>query len=369
MDSFFAHIEKHYKQQLPFVTYRKPNTEIVKVLLQQNAHIYYVKDYKESGFVFAPFNANESSILIPLEYCKLMDYKFSPDSQKGHLEAIKNSTVGLEAHIDLVSKGLSEIKEAKLKKVVLSRVQEVQGIFDPISIFKELLIRYTNAMVYCFYHPKVGLWLGATPETFLRVEGAVLKTDSLAGTQTYNPELDINWTDKELHEQQLVTDFIVEALRDKTNFIEVSNTETVKAGNLLHLRTTIEAKFTQRNIDLKNVISALHPTPAVCGLPKEKAKVFILANENYDRSYYTGFLGELNYTSTKTRNSNRRNVENNAYRSVKKRSELFVNLRCMQLKNNHALIYVGGGITSDSNPELEWQETVNKAQTMLSVLY
>jgi isochorismate synthase len=53
---------------------------------------------------------------------------------------------------------------------------------------------------------------------------------------------------------------------------------------------------------------------------------------------------------------------------VKTASELFVNLRCMQLKNKQALVYVGGGVTKDSNPELEWEETVNKTQTMMSVL-
>ena len=102
---------------------------------------------------------------------------------------------------------------------------------------------------------------------------------------------------------------------------------------------------------LYSLVDLLHPTPAVCGLPKEAAKQFILENENYNRSYYTGFLGELNM-----------GLQN------KNDSHLFVNLRCMEIEKNEAYIYVGGGITKESNPEEEWEETVAKSNIMLKVL-
>jgi len=95
----------------------------------------------------------------------------------------------------------------------------------------------------------------------------------------------------------------------------------------------------------------LHPTPAVCGLPKNEAKSFILENENYDRKYYTGFLGELN-------------SDVNGINT----SSLYVNLRCMEIAKDEAIIYVGGGITKDSIPEKEWEETVRKTATMKKVL-
>ncbi|WP_313791385.1 chorismate-binding protein [Lacinutrix neustonica] len=113
----------------------------------------------------------------------------------------------------------------------------------------------------------------------------------------------------------------------------------------------------------------MHPTPAVCGLPKATAKQFILENENYKREFYTGFLGELNCQERTSRNTNRRNVENNAYNLVNTVSNLYVNLRCMQLSDVQASIYVGGGITKDSMPKKEWEETVNKAETMKKVLF
>jgi isochorismate synthase len=120
---------------------------------------------------------------------------------------------------------------------------------------------------------------------------------------------------------------------------------------------------------LEKLISAIHPTPAVCGLPKGSAKKFILENENYNREFYTGFLGELNLKKTLQRNGNRKNRENQAYASITKTSALFVNLRCMKLEAKQAVLFVGGGITKDSNPVAEWEETSNKAQTMKSVLF
>ena len=112
----------------------------------------------------------------------------------------------------------------------------------------------------------------------------------------------------------------------------------------------------------------MHPTPAICGFPKEAAKQFIQENENYNREYYTGFLGEINFLETTNRNSNKRNVENNAYTAVKKVSNIFVNLRCMQIIDQIAIIYVGGGITKDSIPQAEWEETVNKTFTIKNCL-
>ena len=103
---------------------------------------------------------------------------------------------------------------------------------------------------------------------------------------------------------------------------------------------------------MQEIVRLLHPTPAVCGFPKEEAKVFILENEQYDRRYYTGFLGELNQSDVN-------GVLN---------SDLFVNLRSMEIEGSNANIYIGCGITKDSIPEKEWEESVNKSQTMKRVL-
>jgi isochorismate synthase len=213
----------------------------------------------------------------------------------------------------------------------------------------------------------VGLWLGATPETLLRTSGNRLSTMALAGTQPYINSTNVAWGTKEQEEQQMVVDYIVDSLKTSAKNIVASETMTVKAGNLLHLKTQITAKLESSN-PMKLLIKSLHPTPAICGLPRENAKQFILDNENYKRAYYTGFLGELNIKETFSRNRNKRNIENSAYSSVKTVTNLFVNLRCMQVINGKASIYVGGGITKDSIPESEWEETINKTNTMKKVL-
>jgi isochorismate synthase len=258
-----------------------------------------------------------------------------------------------EHHIKLVDKTIEEIINNNLKKVVISRKEALEITdFDLIKIYKKLLQSYKNAFVYVWFHPKVGLWLGATPETLLNIEKNIFKTMSLAGTQVYKNTQNVTWKSKELEEQQLVTDFIESQLTGISSNLKIDKKETIKAGNLLHLCNKVAGELNE-NSTLKTLIRALHPTPAVCGLPRENAKKFILENEQYNRSFYTGFLGELNFQKNKT---------------APKSSSLFVNLRCMNIIENNASIFVGGGITKDSNAKKEWEETVSKSKVMKCVL-
>lgn len=367
LEDFFLHIENQYTNNLPFVAYSKPEDSILKALLQNDDTLQTTQDFKGSGFVFAPFDDSGETVLIPLEHSETItsEVKISllNNSSQNKIDA---TTIGKEAHINLVEQGVSSIEKRLMQKVVLSRCESVS--FSErhfILVFKKLLQNYTNAFVYCWYHPKVGLWLGATPETLISAAGNRFKTMALAGTQHYQGSMDVTWNVKEKEEQQFVTDYIEACLKSSVNNLSISETKTIKAGTLLHLQSNITGIL---NTELSTVLKKLHPTPAVCGLPVKQSKAFILENECYNREFYTGFLGELNLTETTSRNTNRRNVENNAYSSVKTVSNLFVNLRCMQIKSNQALIYVGGGITKDSNPEQEWEETVSKAETMKRVL-
>ncbi|MGC1633197.1 MAG: chorismate-binding protein, partial [Gelidibacter sp.] len=165
-----------------------------------------------------------------------------------------------------------------------------------------------------------------------------------------------------------VDDQAVGSFQLSNDVIKVTGPKTVKAGNLLHLQTEISMYLKPEASALKPILEALHPTPAVCGFPKEKAKAYIIQNEGYPREFYSGFMGELHLKETLKRNTNRRNVENNAYNVQKSVSSLYVNLRCMQIKNQNIYIYVGGGITKDSNAEAEWQETVHKSQIIKTVI-
>lgn len=366
-DEFFARIEKHFKNMLPFVVYSKPNDAIVKALLQKTDELYKTKNFEESGFVCVPFDNSEDAVVIPIENSEVLASEWEHNiSKKWVQNKVEPNEQDKGKHINLVQKGIEIILEQRLHKVVLSRCEVVNFYEDQIlKTFRRLLQNYTNAFVYCWYHPKVGLWLGATPETLIDIIGNRFKTMALAGTQVYKGSLEVTWNQKEIEEQQFVTNYIENCLKPYTSNLNISEAKTVKAGNLLHLQSDVVGIL---NTDVDTILKKLHPTPAVCGLPVDEAKGFILQNETYHREFYTGFLGELNIKETTLRNTNRRNVENNAYQSVKTVSHLFVNLRCMQIKNNEALIYVGGGITKDSNPEQEWEETVSKAETMKHVL-
>ena len=371
LEDFFERIELHYKQSLPFVVYRMPNSDIVKVFLQNDDTLYAVKDYTESGFVMAPFNITETVVFIPLKHSETITVVSKPSGTP-----IKNSKASIEEdpnakafHIELVTKGIDAIKQGDLQKVVLSR-RELQAleVANPIEIFKRLSANYSSAFAYCFYHPKVGIWLGATPETLLKIDGHRLFTTALAATQPYKGTMEVEWNPKEREEHELVSNFIIDHLRDSTSHLTLGEVETVKAGKLLHLRTNISGSLNNQQPHIQHILNTLHPTPAVCGVPKKNAKEFILAHEGYDREFYTGFLGELNQKERKFRATNRHNAENDAFAAPITVTNLFVNLRCMQLKSDQAIIYVGGGITKASKPEDEWEETVIKAQTIKSVL-
>ena len=343
-------ITKTKNEGLPFVVYNKPNSKEVNAFFQQNNQLIYQTNFEESGFVFAPFDNSQSSIIFPSNQCETYQTNFDNESlieflSKTSLDLIKNDDKSKNNHVLLVEKGINFLNQNNALKVVLSRKEEIDiENIDTIDVFLKLLNQYTNAFVYLWYHPKVGLWMGASPETLLSVKQKKFKTMALAGTQAFKGSLNIHWDEKEKKEQQIVTDYITSQL---VNFdISVSSPFTKKAGSLVHICTEIEGELTAKN-QLKDIINKLHPTPAVCGLPKDKAKNFIIENEDYNREFYTGYLGELN---------------------IKEQSNLFVNLRCMQINKQKASLYIGGGITLESYPENEWEETVAKSEVMKRVL-
>lgn len=353
MIDFFIKVKQQEAQKLPFVIYRKPYKTEVRGFFQKNDHLYFAETLDETGFVFAPFNGNQM-ILIPKNQSVVWeaDVTSLEECQSNTVEQTENKQ-DKERFEQLIQKALMTIQKGDLKKVVLSR-KEILDIadFDVVAVFTKLIQRFPTVFCYCWYHPKIGLWIGATPERLLKASRKKFCTMALAGTQNFEGKNDVIWESKEIEEQQFVTDFILENLKDLTSEVSISSPYTVQAGNVLHIKTDIEG-IVNKTSKLNQVVSVLHPTPAVCGLPKQAAKDFILENEGYDREYYTGFLGELNKKD---------------FAEKKQKSDLFVNLRCMQIKDKQAHLYVGCGITKESIPEKEWKESVNKSMTIKSVL-
>lgn len=347
MVSFQDKIKTHFDNKLPFVIYRKPNEKDIVGFFQSNDDLYFVDDFSEKGFVFSAFNSDKN-IIIPENKSEKLIFKINfndiiSDSNIHH-------DINITSKIDfenLVKNGILAIKDNQFQKIVLSRkeILELEN-FDIVATFSRLVCQYQSALRYCFYHPKVGLWFGATPEQLLQVENNIFKTVALAGTQKYNGSIDIIWQEKEIQEQKFVSNFIIKSLEKATQNLKISEPFSVRAGNLVHLKSEISGTFNSA-FNLSQIIKVLNPTPAVCGLPKEVSKKFIIENENYERDFYTGFLGELN---------------------IHNKSDLFVNLRCMKIIDKLAYIYVGCGITKDSIPEKEFIETVNKTSTMKAIL-
>lgn len=347
MEQIFEKAKNHFKQNLPFVLYNKPNSNAIIGVFQQNDTLFQVNDFAEKGFVFASFDGSKT-YLIPENESEMIKVDFqikgiSVSEKEPHL----SDETAQNQFENLVKKGIQAIENHEFKKVVLSRKETLNLVnFDLITAFEKLVQLYPTTFVYCFYHPKVGTWLGATPEQLVKANESEFKTIALAGTQKDTGSNEVIWPKKEQEEQQFVTDYIVEKLKNVASDLVVSEPYSLKAGSIWHIKTDISGTLNSSS-SLQQVIQLLHPTPAVCGFPKDNSKAFILENEKYDRTFYTGFLGELN---------------------IEDKTDLFVNLRCMEIDNTQAHLFMGCGITKDSIPEKEWEESKNKSVTMKKIL-
>ena len=236
------------------------------------------------------------------------------------------------------------IKDNQLSKLVISR-RKMLGFNDSkLSLsqtFLNLCETYTNAFVY-FFIKDGECWLGAFSELLGKFDKKTseFQTMSLAGTIP----VDENWTVKEIEEQKPVTDFISNTLKNYASEVYKSDTYDHVSGNIKHLRNDFSAKISEN--DLEKIIYELHPTPAVCGIPKEICQNAIENFESHPRNFYAGYI----------------KVE------TEENVQYFVNLRCAEFFKNAALIYVGGGITAESSPEKEWRETELKSEAVLKNL-
>lgn len=336
----FEEISTLLSGQKPFVCYLKPNESIWNLQVQQTIDV--VTFSGQSGFVFIPFDAGVK-ICVPTEISSYSQGKFENLEQKSANQFTSEANQK-EAFETLVSKGIAAIQNGVFDKVVLSRKIVLNEQILVVATFQNLIATYPTAFRYLFFHPKIGLWMGATPELLVKINQNQFETVALAGTQLFSES--IIWNTKEIEEQQFVTDFIVSEIASKVKNLVVSEPKTIKAGNLAHLKSIITGQLAV-GFSALDLITSLHPTPAVCGLPKESALEFIQKNEAFDRTYYSGFLGEYN--------------SNN-------QTDLFVNLRCLEVVNDAVNIYVGCGITKDSNPEMEFLETENKSMTMRNII-
>lgn len=355
--NIYALVKQHQLENRGFVIYKEPNSTQLNYLSGKN------NLNAEEGFAFYPFsNSVKTPCFLTIEKQfkaeKLKDLLFELGLKTEKNEVINkgfddsfvadtvSSTIDFNSYQTAFSKIKTAISDKKIRKAILSRI-----INHPFSLnqFADLLTslfdKYDNAFRYVFYHETTGLWIGASPEIILKQKGNLFTTTSLAGTKASK---DSKWGGKELDEHKIVTEYIFNELNDKGISVSVEDLKTTQAGEIFHLQQTISFQLAKKEIskqDLFQLINLLHPTPAIAGFPKKEALSVIKMVENHDRKYYCGFLGLV----------------------VKNKSELYVNLRCAEISKNNISVYVGGGITNESECKKEWLECERKSQTILSL--
>lgn len=358
------------RSRLSFALYRLPWTDECYFVLQQSGDVEQLADIRElnkkKGFVMAPFLQSDHHPLIvirpditaydwdeiseAISSLECADALLTCKNQTEKLSPFVSEETDKERYTQAFERFITPLQKKHFQKLVLSRssTKHINDDFSPLAAFVRACNNYPRMMIYLCHTPVSGTWVGSTPEILLSGHGKEWHTVALAGTMPMQNEvMPMDWDKKNQDEQGYVADYIRRIIKKFGNKMNEKGPYTARAGQLVHLKT--DFYFLLKNTDnIGNLLQELHPTPAVCGLPKEDAFRFILENEGYDRSYYSGFIGWLD---------------------TEGHTDLYVNLRCMEIKPDETTLYAGGGILASSEIESEWTETGDKMNTMKSILY
>lgn len=368
------------EHEYALAAWRTSGAEDTNIILTIKPEPFLLTDSFEEagpGFIFHPFDNTQPGLFIKadiqftfhqgrlqtedkrneqaIEWLNTHLQESGNFNQQKKLPIKKSNQAPSTDYKDLVQQAIRFIERGDAEKIVPSRIKQVSlsPSFDIADAFVRLESAYPNALVSFVYTPKHGAWLGASPETLVSVEKNIFRTVALAGTQAYHTGINLKnvaWTQKEIEEQALVSRYIINCFKKiRLREFEEHGPKTAIAGNIMHLKTDFSVDMKATNFpQLGSVmLRLLHPTSAVCGTPLEAARKFLLEHEGYPREFYSGFLGPVN---------------------INEASHLFVNLRCMQLFAGEAWLYAGAGVTADSIPEKEWEETEMKMNTLLDVI-
>ncbi|MBE0661563.1 MAG: chorismate-binding protein [Bacteroidales bacterium] len=343
------------KVKRPFVIFRMPGSSGSSIYSGKIKPIILQEAFNLHGFILSPFINSSQNPTVFLEPDAVTEIISDiPDSLIDQMQLSESlpeikMTINTdrETYIQDLKKLIELLKSGEANKVVISRTTVIESFSNQqlIRLYNTLCKTYPNAFVYIAHIQPYGIWMGATPETLISCHDSECNTMALAGTRKSGSQSD--WGVKEREEQNIVSKYIQTTLAGhRVHNLEVSGPFTKQAGAMEHLCTNFSFG-TPDDETLVQIINSLHPTPAVCGIPKAKALQFISQFESHNREYYTGFLGPVNFRG---------------------KTDLFVNLRCMKITSSKMILFAGGGITKDSVPEKEWEETELKAQTLLSVI-
>lgn len=345
----FAYYRLPCEQHATYVAQHVGEPEILSSVAQLNGR---------EGFVIAPFQPSAECPVVLIHPDEVRD--FVPEAQcvddaKGGRRVQKSPCTKAYARDYECFHG--QLERGVFRKIVLARKSTLHTLLSAEALFQKACRLYPRLFVALVYTEPSGMWLMATPEILLQGNGNAFHTMSLAGTQkasaTTIPPLStkavegLEWPQKDQEEQQYVTDYIEACIRTFSDDYRLQGPYTMTAAHLCHLRTDIHFRLPCADV-LGDVLEALYPTPAVCGIPKEPARRFILRHEHEPRRYYSGFVGML---------------------SPRADTHLFVSLRCMRLlPGGICELYAGGGLLKESEMEKEWKETEAKMQTMMELV-
>jgi menaquinone-specific isochorismate synthase len=255
----------------------------------------------------------------------------------------------------LVEEALERISENHIEKVVLSRKVELllSSELDFNNIVGKLRSHHPNCSIFIYHHGKSSFF-GATPEMLAKFTGSRVEIDVLAGSAPRGTtivedkliEKELLSDDKNLHEHDVVTDYIKRTLADFTENLVIEKHYSIKKlANIQHIWSKISAMLLSPG-SIMLLLKELYPTPAICGFPKEAALHFIKKSETYRRGLYSGIIGWFN---------------------LEENGEFVVALRSALTVNNKIISFAGNGIVNNSNPEKEYKETELKLKTILSL--
>lgn len=335
------------------IFYRLPEEKVVHELQCSHAEVITSLDQlgQKKGYAFVPFDITgdcPALLYVPeAEHSWMTPNRFSAR----HIEYTSDENRRRKLYSAEFDRCIDHLRTEEIDKIVLSRMlhlhmDDTLSADDRRNLFIVACHRYPHSYV-ALIDDDSSAWLIATPEVLLEEKEGTLRTMALAATMSIEEGAHLRpsqWTAKNRKEQQIVADYIATKLSALGIEFSPSAVHTKIAGQLVHLCTD----FSMNDDDnIGRIIAALHPTPAVCGLPTEKAHQLINSIESHHRRYYAGFSGPI-LLDTGT--------------------HLFVTLRCMHIEGDTARLYAGGGLLADSDCESEWVETQRKLKTMLNVL-
>ena len=257
-----------------------------------------------------------------------------------------------EADPDTWSRQVGDIRqrivEGDFDKVVAARhcVVELETGAGSLDVLKRLEERFPGCTRFALWRGDAA-FLGATPELLISRRGARVLSEALAGSTPHGDAARMMESSKEREEHQLVVKAILAGLEPFCESLRSDQEPSVRElPNLLHMQTAIEGRLREPT-HILSLVRALHPTPAVGGVPTQEAIRWILEHEALPRGWYSAPIGWADAVGD---------------------GEFVVALRSGLLRDGKAWVYAGAGIMADSDPDAEYAETELKMQALLGAL-